>query len=221
MRGASFEHAKGAGRGRRNSRSAKRIDRKTRLRTALAELSGATGSHLSGSRQTAMRLSSISAVPVTGRVIGKELTDELGDRVGLVIDGIDGRVHHVALGGVATADKARIGGMVEIGRASPTPRPADRNIAELAGGTGEYRPSQHRAVAEAGGVRVPGGDYDAYVESHVRRLEALRAPVSSNGSMPTAGEFRMSSRLAPKPTMRVRAAGRVCVSSPSTISTVR
>jgi hypothetical protein len=23
-------------------------------------------------------------------------------------------------------------------------------------------------------VRVPGGDYDAYVESHVRRLEALR-----------------------------------------------
>jgi hypothetical protein len=25
-----------------------------------------------------------------------------------------------------------------------------------------------------GGVRVPGGDYDAYVESHVRRLEALR-----------------------------------------------
>ena len=37
-----------------------------------------------------------------------------------------------------------------------------------------YRPSQHRAAAEVGGVRVPGGDYDAYVESHVRRLEALR-----------------------------------------------
>jgi hypothetical protein len=29
-------------------------------------------------------------------------------------------------------------------------------------------------MAAAGGVRVPGGDYDAYVESHVRRLEALR-----------------------------------------------
>ena len=29
-------------------------------------------------------------------------------------------------------------------------------------------------MAEAGGVRVPGADYDAYVESHVRRLEALR-----------------------------------------------
>jgi type IV secretory pathway VirD2 relaxase len=112
--------------------------------------------------------------PVTGRVIGKELTDELGDRVGLIIDGIDGRVHHVAFGAAARAEETRIGAIVEIGRTQSTPRPADRNIAELATGTGEYRPSHHRVVAEAGGVRVPGGDYDAYVESHVRRLEALR-----------------------------------------------
>jgi hypothetical protein len=98
----------------------------------------------------------------------------LGDRVGLIIDGIDGRVHHVALAGAAMTDEARIGAIVEIGRAPSTPRPADRNIAELARGTGEYRPSVHRAVVGAGGVRVPGGDYDAYVESHVRRLQALR-----------------------------------------------
>ncbi|MFN4925437.1 MULTISPECIES: DUF3363 domain-containing protein [Bradyrhizobium] len=115
-----------------------------------------------------------TSVPVTGRVIGKELADELGDRVGLIIDGIDGRVHHVTFSTAAMADEARIGAIVEIGRAPSTPRPADRNIAELAGGTGEYRPSQHRAIAEAGGVSVPGWDYDAYVESHVRRLEALR-----------------------------------------------
>lgn len=115
-----------------------------------------------------------NSVPVTGRVIGKELTDELGDRVGLTIDGIDGRIHHVAVGAASIANEARIGAIVQIGRAPSTPRPADRNIAELAGGTGEYRPSQHRAVAEAGGVRVPGGDYEANVESHVRRLEALR-----------------------------------------------
>jgi type IV secretory pathway VirD2 relaxase len=115
-----------------------------------------------------------TSVPVTGRVIGKELVDELGDRIGLIIDGIDGRVHHVTMGGTAVAEEARIGAIVEIGRALSTPRPADRNIAELAAGTGEYRPSHHRVIAEAGGVRVPGGDYDAYVESHVRRLEALR-----------------------------------------------
>jgi hypothetical protein len=115
-----------------------------------------------------------TSVPVTGRLIGKELTDELGDRIGLIVDGIDGRVHHVALGAAAMADEARIGATVEIGRAPSTPRPADRDIAELAKGTGEYRPSHHQAIAEARGVRVPGGDYAAYVESHVRRLEALR-----------------------------------------------
>jgi type IV secretory pathway VirD2 relaxase len=115
-----------------------------------------------------------TSAPVTGRVIGKELTDELGDRVGLVIDGIDGRVHYVALSAAATAGEARIGAIVGIGRAPSTLRPADRNITEIASGTGEYRPSLHQAIAEAGGVRVPGGDYAAYIESHVRRLEALR-----------------------------------------------
>lgn len=54
----------------------------------------------------------------------------------------------------------------------PTPRPADRNIAELAGSSADYRPRVHRA--EAGRARVPSGDYRAYVESHVRRLEMLR-----------------------------------------------
>lgn len=31
-----------------------------------------------------------------------------------------------------------------------------------------------RAIAVAGSVRVPGDDYDGYIESHIRRLEALR-----------------------------------------------
>ncbi|GGI33027.1 hypothetical protein GCM10010987_72340 [Bradyrhizobium guangdongense] len=115
-----------------------------------------------------------TSAPVIGRVIGKELADELADRVGIIVDGIDGRVHHVALRDAAIADEARIGAIVEIGRAPAGPRPADRNIAELARGTGEYHPNEHRALAEAGHVRVPGSDYQAYVESHIRRLEALR-----------------------------------------------
>ncbi|MCP4621039.1 MAG: DUF3363 domain-containing protein [Bradyrhizobium sp.] len=60
------------------------------------------------------------------------------------------------------------------GAQPPALPPADHNIAELARDTGEYRPSEHRAIAEGGHLRVPGSDYDAYVESHVRRLEALR-----------------------------------------------
>lgn len=112
--------------------------------------------------------------PVIGRVIGKRLTDELGDRVALIVDGVDGRTHHVALGDKALAQDAPMGSIVEIGRAPAGPRASDRNIAALAIDTGVYRPSEHRAVAEAGHVRVPGGDYDGYIESHVRRLEALR-----------------------------------------------
>ena len=114
---------------------------------------------------------------IVGRVIDKRLTDELGERLGLVVDGVDGRVHHVALGSEAmanAAEEATIGSIVEIAPAPTGPRPADRNIARLAQETGDYRPSVHRAMAEAAGVRVPGGDYGAYVESHVRRLEALR-----------------------------------------------
>lgn len=115
-----------------------------------------------------------ACAPIVGRVISKRLTAELGERIGLVVDGMDWRVHHVALGDAARTEEATIGAIVEIGPAPVGMRPADRNIAELARETGDYRPSVHRALAEAGGVRVPGGDYDSYVQSHVRRLEALR-----------------------------------------------
>jgi hypothetical protein len=67
-----------------------------------------------------------------------------------------------------------MGSIVEIGRAPVGPRASDRNIAALAAGAGVYRPSEHRAMAEAGHVRAPGGDFDGYIGSHVRRLEALR-----------------------------------------------
>jgi type IV secretory pathway VirD2 relaxase len=112
---------------------------------------------------------------VVGQVIGKRLDDELGERIGLVIDGVDGRVHHVALADAIGGDAPAMGSIVQIGRAgSPGPRPSDRNIAEVAGDSGVYHPSAHRALAESGAVRVPGGDADSYVRSHVRRLEALR-----------------------------------------------
>ena len=55
--------------------------------------------------------------PVIGRVIGKRLTHELGDRVALIVDGVDGRTHHVALGDKTIAADAPMGSIVEIGRA--------------------------------------------------------------------------------------------------------
>jgi type IV secretory pathway VirD2 relaxase len=111
---------------------------------------------------------------IVGRVIGKGLTDELGERLALIVDGVDGRVHHVTIGEATTVEGAKIGAIVEIAPAAVSPRPADRNIAELARRTGDYHPSTHRSMAEAAGLRVPGGDYESYIQSHVRRLEALR-----------------------------------------------
>ena len=112
--------------------------------------------------------------PVVGRLIGKRLIDELGDRIGLVIDGIDGRVHHVEIGEIDIAKEARIGSIVQAGR-KPNLRAADRAIAEVSQGLGEYRPSYHRKLIDFGHVHLPpGADADAYVDSHVRRLEALR-----------------------------------------------
>jgi type IV secretory pathway VirD2 relaxase len=111
--------------------------------------------------------------PIIGRVIDKRLTDELGDRIGFIIDGIDGRVHHVAFGDAAATDETKIGAIVEVSR-TPSQCPADRNIAIVATGIGVYRPSDHRKMLEAASARVRGGDHDAFVDTHVRRLEALR-----------------------------------------------
>ena len=113
-----------------------------------------------------------ASTPKVGRVIDKRLTDELGDRIGLVVDGLDGRVRHVEVDGEAASD-IRIGAVVETG-ARPASRPADRTIASLAD-DGVYRPSDHRQRLLSGEMRLPpGANADDLVEAHVRRLEALR-----------------------------------------------
>jgi len=111
-------------------------------------------------------------VPIVGRVVDKYLTDELGENLTVVVDGIDGRTHHVAGVDPARVADARIGSVVEIGPADTGSRPSDRTIATIAEG-GIYRPSRHLEQAKFEG-RVPGGDYEGYVDAHVRRLEALR-----------------------------------------------
>ncbi|BCH24959.1 hypothetical protein MesoLjLb_47440 [Mesorhizobium sp. L-8-3] len=111
-------------------------------------------------------------VPITGRVVDKYLTDELGENLTVAVDGIDGRTHYVAGLDPARVEDARIGSVVEIGPAENASRPSDRTIAGIAEG-GVYRPSRHLEQAKFEG-RVPGGDYEGYVDAHVRRLEALR-----------------------------------------------
>ncbi|HDS1834028.1 MULTISPECIES: DUF3363 domain-containing protein [Pseudomonadota] len=107
---------------------------------------------------------------VIGRVAAKGLADELHDRGYLVIDGVDGKAHYVALNTRDELANYPTGAVVEV-RGSAVVRAADRNIAALAS-DGLYRADHHLAIEQ--GRAEPGRDPQEVVAAHVRRLEALR-----------------------------------------------
>ncbi|AMV05963.1 relaxase/mobilization nuclease domain-containing protein [Xanthomonas citri] len=107
---------------------------------------------------------------IIGRVAAKGLADELHDRGYLVIDGVDGKAHYVALNARDELANYPTGAVVEV-KGSADVRAADRNIAALAS-DGLYRADHHPSIAQ--GKAVPGRDPQEVVAAHVRRLEALR-----------------------------------------------
>ena len=107
---------------------------------------------------------------VIGRVAGKGLADELYDRGYLVVDGIDGKAHYVALPPKAELEQYPMGAVVEV-KGSADVRTADKTIAALAT-DGLYRTDHHLAIAQ--GQAKEGRDPQEVVATHVRRLEALR-----------------------------------------------
>ena len=107
---------------------------------------------------------------ILGRVAAKGLADELRDRGYLVIDGVDGKAHYVALNAHDELANYPAGAVVEV-KGSADVRAADKNIAALAS-DGLYRTDHHLAIAQ--GQAVPGRDPKELVAAHVRRLEALR-----------------------------------------------
>ncbi|WP_231866886.1 DUF3363 domain-containing protein [Acetobacter malorum] len=115
----------------------------------------------------------VSRETVEGRILDRHLSDELGEQIGLVIDGVDGRTHHVAGIDPSALEGVRNGSIIAVGPEVSGPRPADREIMSVAGNGGVYRSDAHLARARTM-ARLPGGDAEAYVASHVRRLEALR-----------------------------------------------
>ena len=107
---------------------------------------------------------------ILGRVAAKGLADELHDRGYLVIDGVDGKAHYVALNARDELASYPTGAVVEV-KGSADVRTADKNIAALAS-DGLYR-ADHHLVIEQGRAK-PGRDPQEVVAAHVRRLEALR-----------------------------------------------
>ncbi|MDO5952142.1 relaxase/mobilization nuclease and DUF3363 domain-containing protein, partial [Pseudomonas aeruginosa] len=107
---------------------------------------------------------------ILGRVAAKGLADELHDRGYLVLDGVDGKAHYVALNARDELANYPTGAVVEV-KGSADVRAADKNIAALAS-DGLYRTDHHLAIEQ--GRATPGRDPQEVVAAHVRRLEALR-----------------------------------------------
>ena len=106
---------------------------------------------------------------IPGRVIGKGLAlNEMTDRVHVLVDGADGRVHYAEMPG-ANAEGVKIGDLVGLGRATPEVRQTDRDIADYARENGgAYEPIIDSSAAHDEGRTRPG-----YYNEHVRRLETL------------------------------------------------
>ena len=123
-------------------------------------------------RQLAMFDAETSKSRLVGRMAAKGLIEELQDRGFLVVDGIDGQAHFVALAPGADLSSYPRDGIVEVNATSREPRAADRTIAANLDGDGVYRVDTHLAQARRDVRR--GDDPETFVGAHVRRLEALR-----------------------------------------------
>jgi type IV secretory pathway VirD2 relaxase len=114
---------------------------------------------------------------IVGRVLTMGLAgDEMSERVHLIVDGIDGRVHHMEFKDPSRIEEVRRDMIIEAAPVVSGPRPADRNIASNVEGdndNGIYQPSRHLERVRDSFERQ-GKDPEAFVRSHVRRLEALR-----------------------------------------------
>lgn len=106
------------------------------------------------------------AAPLVGRVLVRGLADEHRDRHFLIVDGIDGRSHYVALGR-EPAEGVGEGAVVRVAPQRAGVREADRTIAAVAAANGgRYDIDAHLAHDQRAS--------EAFARSHVRRLEALR-----------------------------------------------
>jgi len=107
------------------------------------------------------------ATSIVGRVVGRGLSDELRDRHYLIIDGMDGRVHHIDIGKGEATEPTPGGAIVRVTPKATEPRQADRTVAEIAAANGgRYSVDIH--------LKHDPRAIESFAETHVRRLEAIR-----------------------------------------------
>lgn len=104
---------------------------------------------------------------LVGRVLARGLSDELDDRHYLIVDGVDGKTHYVEIGKGGETEAIPAGAIVAIEPRPTSPRPVDRTVAEIAAANeGRYSIDIH--------LNHDPGASQAFAETHVRRLEAMR-----------------------------------------------
>ena len=105
--------------------------------------------------------------PIVGRVIGRGLADEHRDRHYLLVDGVDGHAHYVDIGRGDAVAPIPEGAIVRVSARNLEVRDADRVVAEVAAANGgHYSTDLH--------LRHDPSATQAFTETHVRRLEAMR-----------------------------------------------
>ncbi|GGE06151.1 conjugal transfer protein TraI [Tsuneonella deserti] len=107
------------------------------------------------------------ARPIIGRVLERGLSDEHKDRHYLLVEATDGRTHYVDIGKGEALAPLPAGAIVRIVPERPAVREVDRTIAAVAAANGgRYTIDAH--------LRHDPTATEAFAETHVRRLEAMR-----------------------------------------------
>lgn len=107
------------------------------------------------------------ARPITGRLVRRGLADEGADKHYLIVDGVDGRSHYVAIGRGEETDLIAEGATVRVSAKPTEARAVDRTVAEIAAANGgRYSIDLHLAHDRSATER--------FARAHVRRLEAMR-----------------------------------------------
>ena len=104
---------------------------------------------------------------VTGKVIGKGFSNESEDSYYLVVEGVDGKTHYADLKQNEDIQAYRRGSIVELSPKNTEPQKSDKNISRIAYANGGIYSAEIHADSET-------GNSENYIQSHVRRLEALR-----------------------------------------------
>lgn len=105
--------------------------------------------------------------PIIGRILHRGFTDEHNDRHFLMVDGVDGRVHYVGIGRGDSTGPTPEGSIVRVFPRDAVAREADRTVADVAAANdGRYSVDLH--------LRHDPSATQAFAETHVRRLEAMR-----------------------------------------------